>query len=85
MRRSTVVNLQYRDRNDVVTDRAVEPVGFYAGDDGWYLIGWCRLRVGGRIFRLDRIERARATRIEIERRDVDQVLGWVPGRLVTPG
>lgn len=85
VRRSRVVNLRYRDRNGVVTDRAVEPVGFYSGDDGWYLIAWCRMRTGGRIFRIDRIERARATRDEVARRDVDDVLGWVPGRLLTPG
>lgn len=85
VRRGTVSNIVYRDRNDVVTERAVEAVGFYGAADGWYLIGWCRLRSGGRIFRLDRIQRARATREQNPPRDVDETLGWVPGDLLTPG
>jgi predicted DNA-binding transcriptional regulator YafY len=85
VRRSTVVNIVYCDRNDAVTERAVEAVGFYGAADGWYLIGWCRLRKAGRIFRLDRIQRARATRQKNPPRDVDETLGWVPGELLTPG
>ena len=63
----------------------MEPVGFYGGADGWYLIGWCRLRLDGRIFRLDRIRSARLTREVAPVRDVDDTLGWVPEELVTPG
>jgi len=85
VRRQVVVNLHFVDRNGVRTRRAVEPVGFYGGADGWFLIGWCRLREGGRIFRLDRIESARLTREAAPVRDVDETLGWVPEDLVTPG
>ena len=31
------------------------------GTDGWYLVGWCRLRGDGRAFRLDRISHAHVT------------------------
>ena len=39
------------------TQRDVEPLGvvFYGG--AWYLVAWCRLRVGIRHFRVDRIRR----------------------------
>jgi predicted DNA-binding transcriptional regulator YafY len=50
-----VLRLDYRDRNDQVTVREVEPVAFAATRDQWYLLAWCRLRQGSRAFRLDRI------------------------------
>jgi proteasome accessory factor B len=63
----------------------VEAVGFHGAADGWDLIGWCRLRRGGRVFRLDRIRRASPTAERVLRRDVDATLGWVPSTLTTPG
>jgi predicted DNA-binding transcriptional regulator YafY len=50
-----VLRLDYRDRSDRVTVREVEPVAFVATRNQWYLMAWCRLRDGGRAFRLDRI------------------------------
>jgi predicted DNA-binding transcriptional regulator YafY len=50
-----VLVLDYRDRNDAVTVREVEPVAFAATSSQWYLMAWCRLRDGGRAFRMDRI------------------------------
>jgi len=50
-----VLRLDYRDRNDQVTVREVEPVAFVATRSQWYLLAWCRLRQGSRAFRLDRI------------------------------
>jgi predicted DNA-binding transcriptional regulator YafY len=50
-----VLRLDYRDRNDQVTVRDVEPVAFAATRNQWYLLAWCRLRDGSRAFRLDRI------------------------------
>jgi predicted DNA-binding transcriptional regulator YafY len=85
VRRQVVVNLDYEDRNGARTRRSVEPVGFYGGGEAWFLIGWCRLRRDGRIFRLDRIASARLTREPAPVRDVDETLGWVPEELVTPG
>lgn len=79
VRSNRVVNLQYRDADGETTQRAVEPVGFFHGGAGWYLIGWCRLRQDRRLFRLDRIERARITTEVAQVRDVDETLGWLPG------
>jgi predicted DNA-binding transcriptional regulator YafY len=57
-----VVELDYVDRNDVLTEgRPVEPHSFMGDGTWWYLIGWCRRRDGGRSFRIDRIRRARLT------------------------
>jgi predicted DNA-binding transcriptional regulator YafY len=53
-----VTRLAYVDRNGNETERDVEPVAFVSGPNDWYLIGWCRLREGPRLFRLDRIRRA---------------------------
>jgi predicted DNA-binding transcriptional regulator YafY len=53
-----VVRLTYVDRNGAETERDVEPVAFVSGARDWYLIGWCRLREGPRLFRADRIQRA---------------------------
>ena len=50
-----VLRLDYQDRSDRVTVREVEPVAFVATRNQWYLMAWCRLRDGGRAFRLDRI------------------------------
>jgi predicted DNA-binding transcriptional regulator YafY len=78
VRRSVVLNIDYVDQHGVATSRAVEPVGLYFGGDGWYVIGWCRLREAGRIFRFDRIRSARLTTKAFAPRDVDATLGWVP-------
>jgi predicted DNA-binding transcriptional regulator YafY len=50
-----VLVLEYRDRNDVLTVREVEPVAFAGTRTHWYLVAWCRLRDRARAFRVDRI------------------------------
>jgi predicted DNA-binding transcriptional regulator YafY len=79
-----VVRLRYVDAAGVETSRSVEAHGFYGADDGWYLNAWCRLRSDGRIFRLDRIQQANATREHAPHRDMDEVLGWVPHEVARP-
>lgn len=80
----TAVRLRYTDRNDTATDRTVEPAGFYGTQDGWYLGAWCRLRDDARLFRLDRIGSATATKRTCQPRDLDVILGWLPAPTVTP-
>jgi predicted DNA-binding transcriptional regulator YafY len=53
-----VLRLVYVDRNGTETERDVEPAAFVSGVRDWYLIGWCRLREGPRLFRVARIRRA---------------------------
>lgn len=55
LRADRVVRLDYRDREQVVTRREVEPLGTIIRDGAWYLVGWCRLREGVRAFRGDRV------------------------------
>ena len=61
IRAQLVVNLSYCDAHGQQTNRAVEACGLLNGAEGWYLIGWCRRRDAGRIFRLDRIHTAQLT------------------------
>lgn len=58
---SRVVRLTYADRHDRLSVREIEPVGFAAMTLHWYLVAWCRLREGPRVFRMDRIVAAEAT------------------------
>ena len=53
-----MLRIAYRDRQDVMTSREVEPVAFAGTRAHWYLLAWCRLRDGARAFRLDRIHAA---------------------------
>ncbi len=78
VRLQRVVRLAYVDRNGERTRRPVEPIGFYSAGGVWSLVAWCRLRDAGRLFQLDRVERAVATRQQFDPRNVDDVLGWVP-------
>ncbi len=50
------VTLGYRSERGELTHRTVEPYGLVGRAGKWYLVGWCRLRVDYRTFRLDRIQ-----------------------------
>jgi predicted DNA-binding transcriptional regulator YafY len=53
-----VVRLVYHAfRREQADPREVEPVRLVHFGDAWYLAGYCRLRQGPRLFRLDRIDR----------------------------
>ena len=84
VRDRSVIRIRYIDAAGVSTTRAVEATGFTGAADGWCLIGWCRLRQAGRMFRLDRITRATVTRERAPWRDLDDVLGWVPHTIARP-
>jgi predicted DNA-binding transcriptional regulator YafY len=81
--RRVVLDLDYEDRNGTPTKRAVEAHGLFSSWHGWYLIGWCRMRDGARMFRLDRIRDASLTDEPIPERDVDEVLD-VPFPVLVP-
>jgi predicted DNA-binding transcriptional regulator YafY len=50
------VAIDYRSHHDEVTHRTVEPYGLAGWWGHWYLIGYCCLRQGYRLFRLDRLQ-----------------------------
>ena len=79
-----VAELSYRDREGRTSRRQVECHGLYRSEQDWYVVGWCRLRDAGRLFRLDRIDTIEVLAERIVDRDLDEVLGWVPGRPERP-
>jgi predicted DNA-binding transcriptional regulator YafY len=50
------IAIHYRSHHDAVTHRIVEPYGLAGWWGHWYLVGYCRLRQGYRLFRLDRLQ-----------------------------
>jgi len=84
VRHRRVVRLDYTDGHGTATnDRSVEVHGLHLTTDDAYLIGWCRLRDDGRVFRLDRIRSVRLTDEIAPIRDIDDVLD-VPFPTTTP-
>jgi predicted DNA-binding transcriptional regulator YafY len=73
-----VVWLDYEDRHEEVSRRAVEPVALVEAEGHWYLLAWCRVRDDARCFRLDRIRRAIATDETAAVRDLDEVSAQIP-------
>ena len=77
-----VLELDYVDRTGSATEaRQVEPYGLMGGGGQWYLMAWCRLRDGGRTFRLDRIEAARVIDEKAPERSLDEVAGHIAAHL----
>jgi predicted DNA-binding transcriptional regulator YafY len=66
-----VLDVSYVDSGGRRSSRAVEPLGVLWGTEGWYLLGWCRLRSAVRAFRLDRVVEASATSETVPHREVD--------------
>ena len=50
------VAIDYRSHHDQVTHRNVEPYGLAGWWGHWYMVGYCCLRQGYRLFRLDRVQ-----------------------------
>src|SRR5205823_5829929 len=68
----------YVDRSGQRTERRlVEPYGLAGGQEHWYLMAWCRLRGGGRSFRLDRMQDARVTDERAPERELHEVAGEI--------
>jgi predicted DNA-binding transcriptional regulator YafY len=66
-----VLRLTYVDSAGTQTDRDVEPLGLLWSQQGWYLMGWCRLRRAVRGFALGRIALASVTDEPVPDRDAD--------------
>lgn len=58
---SRVVDIEYKDSDGAVTQRAVEPIALVGASDAWYLFAYCRLRDDVRFFRVDRVATAQLT------------------------
>jgi hypothetical protein len=55
------VRLHYRSARSQVTERVFDPYGVVYHEGAWYTIGYCHLRQGQRLFRLDRILQVEVT------------------------
>jgi predicted DNA-binding transcriptional regulator YafY len=71
---SVALELSYSDGQAHESVRIVEPAGVVGTRNGWYLVGWCRLRQAVRSFRLDRIVRATLTEEPVAQRALDAML-----------
>jgi predicted DNA-binding transcriptional regulator YafY len=78
-----VVTLRYVDRHGRASERPVEAHGVHVSPEGSYLVGWCRLRDDGRVFRLDRVTSVTLTDEVAPERDLDAVLD-VPFPTISP-
>jgi predicted DNA-binding transcriptional regulator YafY len=69
-----IVRLIYTDQAGVRTCRDVEAHGLVSAPQAEYLVGWCRMRDGARMFRVDRIGAAYLSGREAGLRDLDDLL-----------
>jgi len=82
--RRRVIEISYLDRFGEVTARAVEPLLLMCGTEGWYLVGWCRLRQDKRLFRLDRITAAKLAEPAPISRPLGAIEDLPPDRVLCP-
>ncbi|MEU5991189.1 WYL domain-containing protein [Spirillospora sp. NPDC047418] len=85
VRTRRVVRLAYTDRAGSRSFRDVEAHGLVIAPYGEYLVGWCRMRDGPRMFRLDRIGAAFLSGRAAEVRDLDGLLAALRVPVPRPG
>ena len=79
LRTHVVVRLDFVDRHGNETlGRRVEPLAMARSGGQWSLLAWCRLRQGGRWFRLDRVRAVHLTSEVFEPRELQRVFGAPP-------
>jgi predicted DNA-binding transcriptional regulator YafY len=74
VRTRRVVRLAYTDQSGTRSFRDVEAHGLVVAPYAEYLVGWCRMRDGPRMFRLDRIGAAYLSGRAAGMRDLDDLL-----------
>ena len=80
------VRIAYRTWQQNVTRREVDPYGLVYLTGRWYLIAYCHLRAGLRMFRLDRVEHHRVLEATFEPPENFDCLGYAVDALATmPG
>jgi len=71
------VTLVYSDAAKDNTTRAFDPYGLGFRNGRWYAVGFCHLRAGPRVFRLDRIASISPTRFAFSRPEGFDVLAYL--------
>ena len=64
-----IIRLDYKNNNEEVSQREVEPIGliFYAFN--WHLIGWCHLRNDYRDFKVSRVQQIHCINIPFKKQE----------------
>jgi predicted DNA-binding transcriptional regulator YafY len=80
------ITMRYRAWGDRETERAFDPYGVVHYDGRWFTVGYCHLRAGLRMFRLDRVLRAEIGDAVFERPDDFDSMAYVVASLASaPG
>ena len=77
----TIVEMEYKNNNNEVSKRIVEPIGLIFYAFSWHVIGWCHTRMEYRDFRVDRIRKIRNTREAFFKQDhieLNDYMGMLP-------
>lgn len=65
----TIVEIEYKNKNDITSKRRVEPIGLVFYAFSWHLIAWCHQRQDYRDFKVIRILGVTATSIPFQKSD----------------
>ncbi len=65
----TVLDIDYKNTNEIVSKRMVDPIGLVFYAFSWHLIGWCHIRTDYRDFKVARILKLRNTGEPIKKHD----------------
>ncbi|WP_276134238.1 helix-turn-helix transcriptional regulator [Polluticoccus soli] len=77
----TVVTLDYKNNNQEVSQRNIEPLGLVYYAFSWHLIGWCHLRTDYRDFKVQRILNLNSTTLPFSKADhitLDEYMKQLP-------
>ena len=69
---SLSLNIDYHDRNGLVTNRTIEPHVVVFKQGLWYVFAYCHLRNEFRFFKIGRIEKANITNEKFTRRKIEK-------------
>jgi predicted DNA-binding transcriptional regulator YafY len=64
-----IVEMEYKNNNNEVSKRIVEPIGLIFYAFGWHLVGWCHLRQDYRDFKVVRILKLKITGASFTKQD----------------
>jgi len=64
-----IVEMEYKNSNNEVSKRVVEPIGLIFYAFSWHVIGWCHIRQDYRDFKIVRILRLKNTRKPFSKQD----------------
>jgi proteasome accessory factor C len=72
LRHGRRLHLRYVNASDVITERDVDPIRLVTDDERSYLLGWCLLVDGERLFRVDRVLSAQVLDVPSEDHQVPE-------------